>query len=150
MEKIYLTKKIQAFKDKLQEHGYKSTQQRNIILEIFAQVNHSATANEFCRKVRKRLPKIGFATVYRTLKLLENHGLASRFILNDGLTRYQPSFMKTKEAFFFCDHCSALQKIDQAELESWLQRLSEKEQHFIQDYRIEIKGLCSSCKLSLT
>ncbi|HLD74027.1 MAG TPA: Fur family transcriptional regulator [Bdellovibrionota bacterium] len=146
MEKLHFTKTIQTFKDKLHVHGYKSTRQRNIILEIFAQINHSVSANEFYRKVKKRLPKIGFATVYRTLKLLENHGLASRFHLNDGLARYQPSFAKHKEAFFYCDQCSFLKKIDQRELEPWITDLSEKDQHLIHDYRIEIKGLCSSCK----
>ena len=146
MEEFHVVKKIQNFKDKLQARGYKSTQQRNTIIAVFTQINHSISADEFYKKVRRRLPKIGFATVYRTLKLLESHGLASRFLLNDGLARYQPSFVKHKEAFFFCDQCSALKKIDQKELEPWLQDLSEKERYIIHDYRIEIKGLCSACK----
>ncbi len=149
MKTIHSAKKAQTFKDNLQARGYKSTQQRNRIFEIFAQINHSISADEFYRQVKKRLPRIGFATVYRTLKLLERNGLASKLFLNDGLARYQPSFAKHKEAFFFCEQCSVVQKIDQKELELWFEPLVDNKKYSIRNYRLEINGLCSSCKQTL-
>ncbi|MEE8423566.1 MAG: transcriptional repressor, partial [Thermodesulfobacteriota bacterium] len=59
------------------EKTLKSTKQREIIADIFFNITVHISLDELLSKVRRRSPKVGYATVYRTMKLLVECGLAA-------------------------------------------------------------------------
>jgi len=61
----------------LKRVGLKHTEQRDTILKTFLEVRDHLSTDELHRLVKKKDPKIGFTTVYRTLKLFTECGLAS-------------------------------------------------------------------------
>ena len=80
----------ERLKSFMKQKGFKSTKQRDIIANEFLKVGEHLTAEELYKRVSKRHKHIGFTTVYRTLKLLAESGLATERIFADHLTRYEP------------------------------------------------------------
>jgi len=71
----------------LKRVGLKHTDQRDTILRTFLETRDHLSTDELFRLVRKKDAKIGFTTVYRTLKLLSECGLASAVPFPDGMAR---------------------------------------------------------------
>src|SRR6476660_10044022 len=76
----------------LKRVGLKHTEQRDTILRTFLETRDHLSTDELFRLVRKKDAKIGFTTVYRTLKLLAECGLASAVPFPDGMARYEHQF----------------------------------------------------------
>src|SRR5260370_27920596 len=71
----------------LRRVGLKHTEQRDTILCTFLDTRDHLSTDELFRLVKKRDAKIGFTTVYRTLKLLAACGLASAVPFPDATAR---------------------------------------------------------------
>lgn len=85
-----VTAAMESFHKRLQDEGLKSTRQRDIIVETFFRLDKHISAEELLDEVRLEQPKIGYATVYRTLKLLVDQNFALPKNFGDGQTRYDP------------------------------------------------------------
>src|SRR5258706_8804871 len=73
----------------VQDRRLNVTAQREAIVEQFLRTRDHVSIDELLGKVRKRQPKVGYATVYRTLKLLVDSGLAVERQFGDGQARYE-------------------------------------------------------------
>src|SRR5579864_4949977 len=80
---------MQVFMEYLQEHKLKLTPHRQLILDIFLENEGHRSAEDIYRMVRDKDPRVGYTTVYRTMKLLADCGLARSVDLADGVTRYE-------------------------------------------------------------
>ena len=87
MKKI--SPEMQVFKEYLAEKKLKQTPHRKLILETFLAGEGHRSVEDIHRDVRGQDSKIGYTTVYRTMKLLIQAGLAREIDLADGLTRYE-------------------------------------------------------------
>lgn len=83
-------KAMKAFHARLKDKALKSTKQRDAIAECFFRLNKHITADELHSEVKKTQRRIGYATVYRTLKLLVEQGFAVEKDFGDGCKRYDP------------------------------------------------------------
>jgi Fur family ferric uptake transcriptional regulator len=81
---------LARFHKRLSEHGLKSTRQRDAIVQRFFELNRHISVEELLEEVRKDAPRIGYATVYRTMKLLVEHDFAEPRKFGDGQTRFDP------------------------------------------------------------
>jgi len=61
----------------IQDRKLNTTAQREAIVELFLRTRDHISIDELLTRVRKRQPKVGYATVYRTLKLLTESGVAN-------------------------------------------------------------------------
>src|ERR1700731_5434253 len=77
------------FVQHLKRVGLKQTGQRSAILRTFLETREHLSIDELHRLVKKNDPRIGFSTVYRTLKLLARCGLANANALHDVSARYE-------------------------------------------------------------
>ena len=73
----------------LEQHNLKHTRQRELILDAFLSTREHVTSEELYQLVREQNPNIGYTTVYRTMKLLAEAGLAQERHFDDGVTRYE-------------------------------------------------------------
>jgi Fur family ferric uptake transcriptional regulator len=78
-----------AFSQYLAKERLKSTRQRDLIVKTFAGTQDHVSVEDLLTQVNRRDPRIGYATVYRTLKLLVRAGLAAERSFGDGHTRYE-------------------------------------------------------------
>ncbi len=71
------------------KRGYKVTGQRKAILQALAQSSDHPNVEELRKRVQKRNPKIGTATIYRTMRLFEEEGIVHKHEFGDGRARYE-------------------------------------------------------------
>src|SRR5512147_2118389 len=89
----------------LRQKGLKQTDQREKILDIFLSNVKHVSADELHAIIRKSDPKIGFSTVYRTLRLLTDAGLAREVNFGDGRSRFEKAFDKNQHGHLICTNC---------------------------------------------
>src|SRR3954451_19534198 len=74
--------------------GMRLTGQRRVIAEVLAAAVDHPDANELHKRVAERDQRIAVATVYRTVKRLEQEGIIERHAFLDGRARYEPGSSK--------------------------------------------------------
>jgi Fe2+ or Zn2+ uptake regulation protein len=72
----------------LEDAGCRYTAQRAAVFDYLERVKSHPTAEEVYRAVRRRLPKISLATVYKALEALVEARLATKLTNGDGSARY--------------------------------------------------------------
>ena len=91
----------------LKRVGLKHTEQRDTILRTFLETRDHLSIDELAQLVKKQDPKIGFTTVYRTLKLLAECGLASEVAFHDGVARYEHQYNRRSHHHMVCTECGS-------------------------------------------
>ena len=81
---------VRALSEYLRKNGLKNTRQRDIIVEAFYEAGGHVSIDDLLARVQVKMPGVGYATAYRTLKLLNEAGLAHERRFNDGQARYEP------------------------------------------------------------
>ena len=100
------------FHDFIAAKGLKSTRQRDIVLDVFLTSDRHLSTEELYLKVRSKNPTIGYATVYRTLKLFAECGIAREIHFGDGQSRYEPVVAGGNHAHMVCTPCGAHQEVE--------------------------------------
>jgi Fur family ferric uptake transcriptional regulator len=125
--------------------GLKSTRQRTEILDIFLNSAGHKNLAEIHAQVARMNPKIGYTTVYRTLKLLTRLGLAAERKFADGETRYEPLREGTHHDHLICLGCGKIDEFEDDGLESLQNRIARSHGFNIFHHRMELYGYCSLC-----
>ena len=118
----------QIFRSFLKNKGLRNTPQRQQIMEVFFNESGHLTTEEIYDRVRKEDPSLGQATVYRTMKLLCEAGLAREVRFGDGLARYEHA-ADAHHDHLICENCGHnIEVVDSQieELQDALSRLSKK------------------------
>lgn len=71
------------------EHGLKMTEQRRVICRVLSEAADHPDVEEIYRRAVKSDPKISIATVYRTMRLLEDAEVIAKLDFRDGRARYE-------------------------------------------------------------
>jgi Fur family transcriptional regulator, ferric uptake regulator len=137
---------LKSLKRSLAEKGIRKTKKRDVILEVFSRSGGHLTIEELLDKVKKVDPKIGYVTVYRTLKLLKEAGLAHQWQFGDGHSRFEKA--SGHHDHLICLKCGKIIEFEEDEIERLQEKVS-KENHFqIVSHVHEIFGYCSRCHSS--
>ena len=91
----------------LKRVGLKQTAQRDTILRTFLETRDHLSTDELHRLVQKKDARIGYTTVYRTLKLLAECGLASEVAFHDGIARYEHQYNRRSHHHMVCTECGS-------------------------------------------
>ncbi|HET9019170.1 MAG TPA: Fur family transcriptional regulator [Acetobacteraceae bacterium] len=73
------------------ERGLKMTGQRRVIARVLSEADDHPDVEELYRRASALDRRISIATVYRTVRLLEEHGILARRDFGGGRARYEPS-----------------------------------------------------------
>jgi Fur family ferric uptake transcriptional regulator len=140
-----ITVKMDALKKYLNEKGLKSTQQRDYIAEVFFRSTTHISLDDLLKKVKKKNSSIGYATVYRTMRLLTESGLAVQRQFGDGQTRYENIPLDGHHDHIICIKCSKIAEFTNPEIEE-LQSIMAKRLGFtVVNHKLEIYGYCNDC-----
>lgn len=121
----------------------KVTQQRRLITEVFFDPIHREThptVEELFLRVRDREPGIGYATVYRTLKLLVDSGLATPSRLGDNQTRYEPDIPGEHHDHLVCVRCNAVIEFEDERIEELQHEIARRFGFELSDHRMVLYG----------
>lgn len=137
---------LQVLRDHLRKKGLKDTSQREEVLAFLSKADRHLSSEELFDALRKKDPKIGRATVFRTLKLLEECGLASKVSFPDGQTRYERAHGRHHHDHMICVDCQDVIEFESDEIEA-LQSLVARKNHFhLLWHRHELFGRCRRCE----
>ena len=125
----------------IQDRRLNTTSQREAIVEQFLRTRDHVSIDDLLSKVRKRHPKVGYATVYRTLKLLVDSGLAVERQFGDGQARYE--IVGDHHDHLICMKCGLILEFEDAEIERLQDRIAQRLGNFtVLRHRHELYGLC--------
>jgi Fur family ferric uptake transcriptional regulator len=137
---------LAAFRKRMKEAGLKSTRQRDAIASKFFELDKHISVDELLAEIRVESPHIGYATVYRTLKLLVQQGFANPRHFDDGHTRYDPQFAKDPHDHIICQRCRRIVEFESPEIVKLLNEQAAELGYTIWRRRIEIYGICRDCQ----
>src|SRR6201995_5005114 len=136
----------EIFYKHLKRVGLKHTEQRDTILRTFLETRDHLSTDELFRLARKKDPKIGFTTVYRTLKLLAECGLASEVAFHDGVARYEHQFNRRSHHHMVCTGCGNSVEFFSQEVGRLEQEIGSKFNYLTTRHTFQIYGVCETCR----
>lgn len=138
--------KKKIFREFIAEKGLKSTRQRDIILDAFLSSERHMSIEELYLKLRSKHPSIGYATVYRTLKLFAESGIAREIQFGDGQTRYEHTGEGEHHDHLVCKRCGSIIEFENAAIEKLQDEIASSYGFLIQHHKLELYGLCAKCR----
>lgn len=128
----------------LEQNNLKHTKQRELILSIFLEAKGHVTGDDLYQAVREKHPNIGYTTVYRTMKLLVEAGLATERNFDDGITRYE--IEHEHHDHLVCIKCGRIQEFECEMIESSQNAIAKEYDFQVLRHRHELYGHCGNCK----
>ena len=137
-------KEMEALRDHLAKHQLKLTRQRELILSAFLKQEH-VTAETMYHQLAKKDPHLGLATIYRTLNLFCEAGLAQARHFGTQ-TQYDNVSHKGHHDHLICTGCGAL-------IEFYNEQIEQLQDEIVRRYRFKplhhshrIFGICLDCQ----
>jgi len=134
-----------VFSEYLKSKGLKFTGQREAVLKAFLNTEKHVTTEGLYHIVKKRDSGIGHATVFRTLKLMREAGLARVVDLGSKVARFEHKFGHPHHDHLICTKCGRCIEAADPEIERLQERLAKKFSFKPATHKMEIFGLCKSC-----
>jgi Fur family ferric uptake transcriptional regulator len=128
----------------LEDHNLKRTRQRDAILEVFLETTGHIASDDLYQKVRERHPGIGYTTVYRTMKVFCEAGLAAERTFEDGVTRYE--IPHEHHDHLVCVRCGRIVEFECSMIESAQDRIAGEYGFRLLRHRHELYGHCPDCR----
>lgn len=139
-------KEERILEEALLAKNLKHSKQRKEVLDIFLSTDMHLTADELYRFAKKRYPTLGYATVYRTLRLFCECGLCRELKFEDGTTRYEHLYGHKHHDHLICTKCGRLVEVVDSDIERLQEKLFKIHEFYPQRHRMELYGICKRCK----
>ncbi|HPW51484.1 MAG TPA: Fur family transcriptional regulator [Spirochaetota bacterium] len=128
------------------EYSFRLTLKRKTIFDIIRKMPGHSSAEEILDETRKYGNKIGIATIYRFLNLMNRKGFISSMSGNDGITRYSISLTRKTHHHLICKACGKIIDIADNYL---IETIKKNNPGFeIPDQSISFYGICPECRKS--
>jgi Fe2+ or Zn2+ uptake regulation protein len=125
-------------------HNLRMTHQREIILEEIRRSKTHPTADELYERIKKKLPRVSLATVYRNLEILSEVGLIKKLEISGRQKRFD--WDPEGHDHVFCVHCQRIDNIGHAASSAPEVESIQEQGYRITGRRIEFFGLCPKCQ----
>ena len=132
-----------AEREALRARGKRLTRARRTILELVRASDAHPSAAAVYRQVRRRLPRVSLATVYRNLRMLASEGLLSERADPAG-TRFDGN--TTPHDHFTCVACRRIFDVPALDTRRVSARVASRTGFEVLSQRIEFYGRCGACR----
>lgn len=129
----------------MNERGLNTTQQRISIAKMFFSMKGHYSLEDIYEKINKRIPSIGQTTVYRTIKLLCDVGLAEELQVGDGVARYEVASDKEHHDHLVCKECGKTVEFNLPDVEKIQQELAQSCGFTLLEHHHLLIGICNEC-----
>ena len=130
--------------DRLAAAGERVTRQRLLVADALASAGRQVTAQGLYERLRRLDPRIGRATVFRTLEALVAAGVARR-LEQDGHVYGYVACRPEHHHHLACDRCGRVEEIGEGYITPVAERLAAEHGFQIDDARLDFYGLCARC-----
>ncbi|HJD97578.1 Fur family transcriptional regulator [Mailhella massiliensis] len=133
------------FSEYLKQKGLRVTPQRLKILDAFMSTDEHVSMEELFLLVRSKDSTVGQVTVYRTLKLLCEAGIASAVNFEEGMVRYEPVGMHHHD-HLVCEKCGRKIEFVNNAIESLQEKVCRVHDFIPTSHHMVLYGICAECR----
>ncbi len=130
----------------LEERGLKHSRQRDVIVETFYAMGGHVPVDGLVSRVRALDARVSVATVYRTMKLLAECGIAVPRRFDDGQTRYEPATGRDHHDHLICTGCGRIVEFENERIEALQGRVARSHGFEVHSHKLELYGHCERCR----
>lgn len=129
----------------LQASGYRLTTPLRLLVELLVNATRALGAVDLYDLGRRKYPKMGLVTVYRTLEKLEELGLITRVHQANGCHAYLRS-ANGHEHILLCTRCGRVEYFAGDDLSALMERVAKQSGFVIKEHWLQLHGLCAGCQ----
>jgi Fur family ferric uptake transcriptional regulator len=141
-----MTEEQEVFLKHIQKQGLKRTAQRDLILDVFLRTEGHLSGEDLYRLVHEEDASVGQTTVYRTLRLLTDAGLAREVRFGDGRAHYEHNYKHEHHDHMICSECGKIIEFYSPELEAIQDAMAAKYKFQLTEHLLRMIGVCSDCR----
>jgi Fur family ferric uptake transcriptional regulator len=123
------------------------TNQREIILEELKKSGSHLSADELYERVRRLIPRISLATVYRNLEILSNLGIVAKLEVGGRQKRFD--YDVAEHDHICCVICHRIDNVELNREQIPVESAKGRSGYTITGYRLELAGICPACREKL-
>lgn len=128
------------------KRGLRSTEQRRLIIDTFFDADEHITIDSLLKQVRAVDARVGYATVYRTMKLLSESGVVQEHKFGDGFTRYELADDGSHHDHLVCLECNKIIEFEEPQIEVLQDRVAKRHGFLVRAHKHEMYGTCADCQ----
>lgn len=140
-----MKKEEELLQTHISKHHLKVTKERSSVLRAFMASERHVTAEELHREMKEKGSSIGLATIYRTLNLFCECGLAEQRQFGDGQARYELTYNVNHHDHLVCTQCDRIIEFENLDIEKLQEKVAKKNNFTVYSHKLELYGLCSGC-----
>lgn len=123
--------------------GLALTHQRQVIWETLMEMEGHPSPEALYERVRKRIPSISLATVYKNLKTFAEHGILREVSLHHGSARLETNL--EPHHHLICERCKMLVDLEESDFEPVRLKKRAPNGFRVHRYSVEVQGICKQC-----
>ena len=136
---------LSLFRAALQKHQLPITNQREIVARTLFASGQLLSADEIIERLRDGGSHVGKATVYRTLGLLVQVGLASEHDFDEGFKRYETRIGPARHDHLICTLCGVVEEFQRDDLDRVQSEVAKQQGFRVLTRQFKLYGLCAQC-----
>jgi Fur family transcriptional regulator, ferric uptake regulator len=125
--------------DRLEAQGLRMTDQRRTIARVIQESEDHPNAEELHARANALDSRISLATVYRTVKLLQEAGILERLEFGDGRARFEDSQRAHHDHLIDMDSGEVIEFCD-PEIEALQEKIARRLGYRLEGHRLELLG----------
>jgi Fe2+ or Zn2+ uptake regulation protein len=133
----------ELLREALEANGQRFTEQRASVYRYLRSTESHPTADDVFTFVRREIPDISLATVYKSLEALVGCSLAIKLTYGDGSARYDARTDPHHHAR--CVKCGAVSDVPGRLDARAFAAVAAVEDFAVEGYRLELTGYCRTC-----
>lgn len=123
-----------------EDKGLRMTDQRRTIAQVLEDADDHPDVEELYNRAAAQDPNISLATVYRTVKLLDESGILDKHEFGDGRARYETADRDHHDHLIDVNSGEVIEFVD-AEIEELQERIAAKLGYRLMGHRLELYGV---------
>jgi Fur family ferric uptake transcriptional regulator len=139
-------KELEILREYIKGNNIRQSVPREQVIRMFLKTEKHVSIQELHGLVVKSFPKIGLATVYRSMKIACGAGLAREIELSDSTMRYEHLFGHEHHDHLICIECGKFEEVKSQKIEKEQEKIAEEFGYMLVKHRHMLYGICPACK----
>lgn len=136
---------IELLREYVRKGHIRQSVPREHIVRIFLETERHLSIQELHGLVQKKFPQIGIATIYRTMKIACDAGLAREIDFGEGNMRYEHHCGHEHHDHLVCIKCGTFEEIKNSRIEQEQEVVAKEYGYILVRHRHMLYGICPKC-----
>ncbi len=135
---------VRTFREVCAQHGIAVTHQRQVLYEVMQGMHGHPSPEEVYAQVKKKVPAVSLATVYKNIHLFVESGVFREVSLHHGSQRVEMN--SHDHHHMVCSRCKSIMDLDEKDLGLIPKRNRLPGGFLVERYSVDVIGVCAKCQ----